>query len=166
MDANTINTQEKSLGLGQTCRKPKVEIEPHAFCNRRCPFCGNSRIDRIKNHQQFDWGTYLKILQDMRDRHYEGTLCFARYCEPLACPNILDYVKTAREKLPELEIMIVTNGDYLNDRSIGELRDAGLSTLAISIYPWDTASQEVERLSRAMGLVPIETHRDSDAIQW
>jgi radical SAM protein with 4Fe4S-binding SPASM domain len=121
-----------------------VEFEPHAYCNRLCPFCPNVDRGRIKNWTPMDFSTYRRAIDDLASIDYDQTIRFARYSEPLACKTIFDYVSTARAALPRANLDIVTNGDYLDVEMLSRLVDAGLSALRISIYPkgyaWDAAA--------------------------
>ena len=112
-----------------------VEFEPHSFCNRQCSFCPNSRLDRNKRQTPFDFSLYEKIITELSIIGYKGRIRFARYCEPLACKDMAQFVSTARRNLPHSNIDLVTNGDYLDADMYSKLKKAGLSVLRISIYP-------------------------------
>ena len=121
-----------------------VEFEPHAYCNRLCPFCPNVDLGRIKDWTPMDFSTFRRAIDDLASIGYDKTVRFARYSEPLSCKTITDYVSTARKALPKAHIDIVSNGDYLNSKLLESLATAGLSTLRISIYPkgydWNVAA--------------------------
>lgn len=138
-----------------------VELEPHAYCNRTCSFCPNSTIDRLTVQTELDRPLYEKILDDLQTISYDKVLRFARYSEPMADDHIYEMVSLARQYLPEANIDIVTNGDYLNAEALNRLREVGLSTLRISIYmrkniPWSVknAQEEILRLAQRIEVNP------------
>ena len=111
-----------------------VEFEPHAFCNRTCVFCPNSVLDRKANKQVFDRALHRKVLNELAEIDYAGTIAYSRYSEPLAREEIFDYIAEARSLLPRAYLKIITNGDYLSHERILRLQSLGLNYLAISIY--------------------------------
>ncbi len=111
-----------------------VEFEPHAFCNRTCAFCPNSALDRKNNLQVFDRALHRKVLNELLEIDYAGTVAYSRYCEPMAREEIFDYVAEARGLLPRACLKIVSNGDYLSHEKISRLASLGLDYLAISVY--------------------------------
>ena len=117
-----------------------VEFEPHAFCNRKCSFCPNSFIDRKNNKNVFDINVYKKIISDLQLINYDYSIRFSRYCEPLARDEIYDFIHIARDSLPNAKIDIITNGDFFKKETISKLKEVGLSTLRISVYPSDNSA--------------------------
>jgi radical SAM protein with 4Fe4S-binding SPASM domain len=150
-----------------------VEFEPHAFCNRRCSFCPNSILDRYKNKTLFDLALYEKTIGELSFIDYDQTIRFSRYSEPLACEEICNYIRLARDSLPKTSIDVVTNGDFLTDKMVAELREAGLSILRISIYPdkdsrWshENATSKVNSLSKRIALDKHVIDSGNDLLRW
>ena len=169
-DASAMTDEEKRALFRDMVRL--VEFEPHAYCNRLCPFCPNVDLDRIRDWTPMDFGTYRRAIDDLATIGYSGTVRFARYSEPLSCKTICDYVSVARKALPDAHIDIVSNGDYLNADLLDRLADAGLSTLRISIYPkgydWNIAAAR-EQLDKLLKRVKAEAELlvDSpDRLYW
>jgi len=149
-----------------------VEFEPHAYCNRRCTFCPNVFLDRLHDDSLMDIGTYRRCIEELKEIGYDQTIRFARYCEPLACKDIFEYVSIARRALPKAEIDIVTNGDYLDRKMLARLAEAGLSTLRISIYPkgyvWDVdnAFEQLGKVCTNAGVKPQLTYQGAQRMTW
>lgn len=149
-----------------------VEFEPHAYCNRLCPFCPNVDGKRIKDRSPMDFTVYRRTIDDLASICYDGTVRFARYSEPLACKTICDYVSVARAGLPNAEIDIVSNGDYLDEDLLGRLADAGLSILRISIYPkgydWDVAEarNQLDKLLKRTRTTAKQLADSPDRLYW
>lgn len=139
-----------------------VELEPHAFCNRTCSFCPNSTIDRLTVQTKLDHVLYESILLDLAAIRYDQVLRFARYSEPMADDHIYEMVAMARRHLPQANIDIVTNGDYLDAEALNRLREVGLSVLRISVYmrkgvAWSVANaqEEIGRLGKRIEIEPM-----------
>ncbi|OHC73966.1 MAG: hypothetical protein A3H92_10880 [Rhodospirillales bacterium RIFCSPLOWO2_02_FULL_58_16] len=149
-----------------------IEFEPHAYCNRKCPFCSNAVADRTDIREIFDFSMFLHALGELREIDYDGLVRFARYSEPLACPDIDRFVFETRKALPKAEIDIVSNGDYLDATLLDKLSASGLSTLRISIYPagygWslDAAAEQMNKLCARINISPRRTFIDRERINW
>ncbi len=113
----------------------KVEIEVTSYCNRVCPFCPNSFLDRrsVKHHMAD--AIYDRVLGDLASIDYGGSFCFARYCEPLAEREFfLARLRRCRDALPNAQTVVYTNGDYLTPGYLDDLHAAGLQSLVVGIY--------------------------------
>jgi radical SAM protein with 4Fe4S-binding SPASM domain len=169
-DASALSPDDKRALFRDMVRL--VEFEPHAYCNRLCPFCPNVDLDRIRDWTPMDFGTYRRAIDDLATIGYSGTVRFARYSEPLSCKTICDYVSIARKALPDAHIDIVSNGDYLNAELLGRLADAGLSTLRISIYPkayeWNVAAarDQLDKLLRRVKGEAVLLVDSPDRLYW
>jgi hypothetical protein len=112
-----------------------IEIEIHSFCNRTCSFCTNSIIDRRHNRVVMDPALYSKIIDDLAQIDYEGSVGYSRYIEPTSDrPLFLERLRETRAKLPKAKLQTFTNGDYLTAEYIEALRDAGLNSLIMMVY--------------------------------
>jgi hypothetical protein len=125
-----------------------VEVEMHARCNRVCPFCPNSIVDRRRNYSLTDASLLDRIFRELGSIDYRKQIKVARYSEPLSnLPLLYERIATARKLVPNAELAVVTNTDYLTPAVLQSLRDAGLNTLYMSIYlrSKDTWSPAVAR---------------------
>jgi hypothetical protein len=169
-DASVFDDTEKRRLFKDMVRL--VEFEPHAYCNRLCPFCPNIDGMRIKDHSPMDFAVYRRTIDDLAAIGYDGIVRFARYSEPLACKTICDYVSVARAGLPAAEIDIVSNGDYLDDELLERLADAGLSILRISIYPkgydWNVAAahEQLDKLLKRAKTTAKQLVETGDRLYW
>lgn len=111
-----------------------VEFEPHAFCNRACAFCPNSFLDRKAAKQVLDPVLHRKVLAELAEVDYDGTVAYSRYSEPMAREEMFDYIADARRMLPRAFLKIVTNGDYLSHEKVLRLQSMDLDYLAVSVY--------------------------------
>ncbi|CAM2060733.1 conserved hypothetical protein [Desulfovibrionales bacterium] len=150
-----------------------VEFEPHGFCNRRCSFCPNATAPIRRDKTPLDRALYCRLLAELAAMGYRGGVRFARYCEPLAFSGIVDYVVEARAALPESEIDIVSNADYLDRPLLDQLVVAGLSVLRLSIYPdghgeWthDAVDAVVGRIAERLDFTPTVIHESATSRHW
>lgn len=111
-----------------------VEIEVFSYCNRKCWFCPNAKIDRHSTNVHMPESMYLKILGELREVWFSGTITYSRYNEPLADRIILERIRQAHEIVPDALLSTHTNGDYLTRAYLLELRDVGLGALRIQAY--------------------------------
>ena len=143
---------KKSLNL--------VEIETFSFCNRRCWFCPNSYIDRHSDNVYMNDVMYDNILKELSTINYDKTISFSRYNEPLADRVILKRIKQARNILPESNLHTNTNGDYINEQYLEELRQNGLNSINIQLYMegynHDGAKEKLKKMIKKIGRLPYD----------
>ena len=139
-----------------------VEIEVSSYCNRKCWFCPNSKIDRRTAKNFMDEGVYLRILSELASIDYDGWISYSGYAEAMADRSFITRVRQARAALPRAWIMTCSNGDYLTPEYLEDLADAGINELYVSAYVDDhqpnwTDDRALTALSRfvfRMGLTP------------
>ena len=125
----------------------EVEISESGTCNRACSFCPRSDPDFPDVKQFISNYLHTKLITELSDLNFIGTLRYSGFVEPLLDKNIFNLVKSAREKLPKSNIEMVTNGDVLSDKRLNKLYESGLSKLLISIYD---GPEDVEKFQLMM----------------
>lgn len=125
----------------------EVEISESGTCNRACSFCPRSDPDFPDVKQFISNYLHTKLITELSDLNFIGTLRYSGFVEPLLDKNIFNLVKSAREKLPQSNIEMVTNGDVLSDKRLNKLYESGLSKLLISIYD---GPEDVEKFQLMM----------------
>jgi hypothetical protein len=127
-----------------------VEIENHSYCNRTCWFCPNAFMDRRSvNHLMSD-ALFDKIIRDLQTINYSQTLVWSRYHEPMADESIYARVSEARRRLPKAYLVITSNGDYLNKRSLARLENIGLDRLLLDLYLPDHREHDPTELASSL----------------
>ncbi len=111
-----------------------IEIETHAYCNRRCWFCPNAFLNRLDKTQLMPKEIYEKVIDELANIDFRGEVKMQRYNEPLALDLIYERIEYTRKKLPYADIGMHTNGDYLNSQTLKKLDEAGLDHLFVSLY--------------------------------
>jgi hypothetical protein len=149
-----------------------VEIEPHSYCNRVCPFCPNAMFDRHSEKLALDLKQLEPILSSLASIGYRQGVRFALYSEPLSDPQIVEKIALTRKWLPNATIDMVSNGDYLTDSLLNALAVAGLDVLRLSIYTPDyswsheKSEAQVGKISRKIGIAPVLRTRTDDLLAW
>lgn len=102
----------------------KFEIEISSFCNRKCDWCTN-KIFLRDTHEIMSDALFLKIISEMQSaglNRKDVSVSFSKFNEPTADMNLLKRrVEQLRQYLPEVELKIYTNGDYIIDDAITKL---------------------------------------------
>ena len=127
-----------------------VEIEAFSYCNRTCWFCPNSFIDRRSTNIYMPEAIHIAILEQLAEIDYDGKISYSRYNEPLADKIILKRIQQARHFLPQAHLHTNTNGDYLNNAYLHELKAAGLNSLNIQIYLANHEHYDHEKMRKTM----------------
>lgn len=114
-----------------------VEIETFTYCNRKCWFCPNAKIpsrqDKAGN-QYMDLKLYLRILDELGSVGYRGQIQFGRYNEPLSSKRFCSLLVLARSRVPGAYLYTHTNGDFITQEYLDELRHWGLNEVKIQTY--------------------------------
>jgi len=111
-----------------------VEIEINTSCNRRCSHCPNSIFDRglIQNEKLMPIELFHKIIDELAEIGFSGRISPHFYGEPLLDARIVDFLNYMRKKLPNSQILVFTNGDFLTSGKYRELVHAGVTAFVVS----------------------------------
>lgn len=112
----------------------EIELETHAYCNRKCEFCPNVSIDRTDKEQILPEKVFNRIVDELSEIDFKGTLKFHRFNEPLALNLIFDRINYARKRLPNAILGLHSNGDYTRFDVLRKCEQLGLNFLYISLY--------------------------------
>lgn len=108
-----------------------VEIEINSHCNLACPYCPNSKFERIeKGHM--DESLYLEILAQLKSFHFKGRISYHFYNEPTLSPNLERYLRLAKEHLPECRTELFTNATLLDKNKFEELSNSGMDKFTVT----------------------------------
>ncbi len=127
-----------------------VEIENHSYCNRTCWFCPNVYLDRRSVNHLMSEAIFEKIIGDLASVDYQKTLVWSRYHEPLADESIYTRVARARALLPKALLVLTSNGDYLNRRTLKALEEARVDRLLLDLYLPDHQEADPAELATAL----------------
>jgi len=90
-----------------------VEIETINRCNGICPFCPVNRNNDTRTLHKMTWTLFQKIIDELNKLNYIGNLAIYSNNEPFLDERIVEFVRYAREALPNANIYLFTNGTLL-----------------------------------------------------
>ncbi|MDR0827787.1 MAG: SPASM domain-containing protein [Desulfovibrio sp.] len=166
----THSTREEKLRVLKT-HLGIIAFECFSYCNRKCWFCGNAKIDRHSFCHYLPEETFLRVCDTLAEIDYSGNVSWACYNEPLAKTEVaLERIRQARERLPNAFFFLFTNSDFLTKELMYELDMAGINFLAPQCYyalgePYDlekNVKPSVENMLKKLGISPWRTEERWD----
>ena len=116
----------------------EVRIETINACNSTCAFCPmNIYSEETKNRTtvRMDEDLFEKIIKELHNEKFDGDLKFYTENEPLLDRRLTDFVREAKNNIPDVKrIQIDTNGLLLTEELGINLIEAGISHLHINNY--------------------------------
>ena len=119
-----------------TPRLLEVQIQTVDACNRSCSFCPRSYIKGTGKRMKL--ADYKNIINQLADLGYQARVVPYLKNEPLLDTRMVELIAYTRKKLPKNHIFLSTNGDLLTKDLAKQLIEAGLDTLKVSAYDWET----------------------------
>jgi MoaA/NifB/PqqE/SkfB family radical SAM enzyme len=120
-----------------------IQIQTIEFCNLKCDFCPNHYIiyDRIDDkkkgipYNKMSVEDYIKIVENLSRLDYCGRFSPYLMNEPLVDKKrIVEFIRIAREYLPDSFIQMDSNGTGLTSDWLGEMIEAGLNRIQLDDY--------------------------------
>jgi uncharacterized Fe-S cluster-containing radical SAM superfamily enzyme len=130
------------LSLTELCNRSGPATAGH----KACVFC--PRIDpAFYPNQNLNMSMELvdKIMTELTELRYKGTIVLCGYGEPLLHPEIGQIVRRLKNCVG-CRVEIVTNGDFLGPEKIRMLLDQGLDYFVVSLYD---GPHQLEKLNHA-----------------
>ena len=113
----------------------KVFIETVSYCNSDCAFCpASTKIGAKKPESLMPEDLYLKILNELADISFTGSLAFHCNNEPLLDKRLASWIKIARGLLKANFFYLYTNGTLIDIKLTNELFESGLNRIIIDNY--------------------------------
>ena len=130
-----------------------IEFSICDLCNRVCVFCPRANPDVYpNNNEHMSIELYTKIIRELAEEHYQGSLSFSGFSEPLLHKQLDDFIRCTKEWLPNNELRMNTNGDKLTAERVRELYDLGLNTIIISLYDGPEQIEPFKEMARKAGV--------------
>lgn len=105
--------------------KKSVSIELSNLCNyskihTKCPLYDEKEPQVMP--------TYLikKIIEELKDHNYKGTIMFSVYNEPLIDPRLFYLLDYSIKQLKDIKLHVLTNGFFLTQEVMDDLTDIGV----------------------------------------
>ncbi len=130
-----------------------IEFNIYGNCNRDCSFCPVSNpLVYEKKHEGISTELFNKILDDLVQIDYKGKILFSAFSEPLLHKKLENLLLSAKTKLPQSRLEIVTNGDLLSTKKLKSIFDAGLDSISISMYDGKHQIEHFNNMMETCGL--------------
>jgi radical SAM protein with 4Fe4S-binding SPASM domain len=111
-----------------------IQIENTAYCNRKCPWCPQSKLD-FGPDDRMDWKTLEKVVKDLVEMNYQGRIHPYGNGEPLTDSDFIKRVRYIKNRLPKSHMYIATNGDYVgNAFSFDDMFMSGINEIQVNYY--------------------------------
>lgn len=112
-----------------------ISIETINRCNGTCSFCPCNINDESRPYKEMSDKIFNKIIDDLVDMDYDGTLMLLANNEIFLDKKIMKRLRYAREKLSKCHMKVITNGKLLSLKIFDELnRDKLIDELVINNY--------------------------------
>lgn len=141
-----------------------VLIETWNTCNRKCWFCKFGQL-RSEPRSKMTTETVHNLIGQLSDIQYDRRISWVGINEPLLDRRLPEFIRLARRTLPSCYQSTITNGDLLNVEMYDRLIDAGLNSIAISVYD-DQANFRAEALKSSRTDVIIWDKRSYRDHEW
>ena len=130
-----------------------MEFNLSGLCNRTCVFCPRSNPEVFPNvNEHIPVDLYERIMTQLAEVDYDGTLLYSAFGEPLLYKNIEKLLELSKQYLPKVRIESVTDGDFVTPAKLKSLFDAGLDTLLISMYDGPEQEPKFQTMVNEVGL--------------
>jgi len=132
-------------------RTSRFSIELSNLCNlsvfhKKCPLHG-VKVPKILSEK-----IVYRVLDVCQKYNFEGTIAYHTYNEPGIDPRLMLFIGKTRERLPKAEIMLQTNGFYLDQNLAEEYVNHGTNVIRVSAY----TESEYERLKKIQLSIPYK----------
>jgi len=109
-----------------------VTVEICSACNRRCEWCPQCKSPR--QMELLSLSLIEKVANELAQVGYKDPFGFHLYNEPLMDKRFPAIVKMVRGIVPQSNLYIHTNGDFLTPEKWTEIRQAGLDNVQVNQY--------------------------------
>lgn len=144
-----------------------VEIEISSLCNRKCIYCPQCKIHRIR--ELFPLPLFEKIMYELKEINYSGGVAFHQYNEPLLeFEHLCKCIILAKKINPQVRLELYTNGDLLDREKYRKLKKLGIDRLVVTCQvgideKWSEklAYEKVERMLKKLKICgPINIRKN------
>jgi len=133
-----INSGVYSKFYSRAIRKKVRKLEPSVLqientnlCNAKCVMCPHTimkRKGKIMSQQEFK-----KILDNVMENYPIKRLTITGFGEPFVDKGVIEKIKYAKDKYPQLKVDIYTNASLLNKKNADDLLRSKIDRITFSI---------------------------------
>lgn len=110
-----------------------VMIETVNRCNGKCEFCPANSRDEKRTYKKMTEECFYNIVAQLQGLNWHGKLFMCVNNEPFIDKRIIDFSKYVKEYLPEIQIVVISNGTLLTLKIMDEL-SGGVDQIVINDY--------------------------------
>lgn len=158
--------------FGVESRRPLGKLNPWAWwveitrgCNLRCAFCATRLLPEGPQHfmDEETWRALVSVVAEVTPY---GRLELGQAGEPALHPQILDFLRIARELAPHVQLLTYTNGTTLvsGQLTYKQLFDAGLNAAFVDMYAPVRTHEKLARESGAYWFRQVDKPKDAPNI--
>jgi radical SAM protein with 4Fe4S-binding SPASM domain len=136
---------------------PNVQIELSNICNAHCVICPISKMKRKREIMNFK--LFKNIVDQLSEINFDQTVAPFLEGESLLIPNILDYLRYIRKKLPKAKVSLISNGTRLDKLADSILKEGLLDSLVISFDGGNKESYEAVRRGLSFEKISNNVHK-------
>lgn len=118
----------------------QLQVENIAICNAACCFCPYPKMKRQRGTMSMD--LFKRIVDEAKTIPAIDQFTITGLGEPLLDKHLVERIEYVHRAMPGLLLDLYTNGSYLDERRIEQLRDAGLKVLYISLNATNAQKRE------------------------
>jgi len=131
-------TKDRYTTSGKIIAKHEIRTHPSSLiflmknaCNARCIMCGLSYANN-KHTYEITLEKYKRMLNNL-EMDKVAQITFSGGGEPLLCKDIIEIIGYTKEKYPEVELYLFTNGIALSEKFAQEFIKQNFCKIVISI---------------------------------
>ena len=137
-----------------------TQVELVRGCNMRCDFCANVSLPKEKEFMTVSNAIAIaSAVSNFGDRQ---RLAFAMRGEPTLHPDILEITRIFRAIIPEMQLLLVTNGTKCSVDFVKNWFAAGGNIVSIDCYHGSYG----KFFQRFEGILPVKSYRDFNIWQY
>ena len=110
---------------------PHLDIEATNICQASCIMCPREAIKK-RGLGIMQPETFERVIFEAKKNNI-ASFGFSGLGEPLLNKNIFDYMRLVRKELGGIQIILLTNGELLDENAIQQIIDADVSIINISL---------------------------------
>jgi len=103
----------RNIDLNNLSLPTAIEIETLNRCNGKCSFCPVNATVEQRPYAKMSGALFKKIIDELKGLSYSGRLALFSNNEPYLDERIIEFMKYARESVPDAYLYVYTNGTML-----------------------------------------------------
>ena len=143
------------------------QIEMTSKCNLRCTYCVSPNLQREKvDMTEEHFRAALKHVQHYVDAKTQNQLNLAGIGESTIHPRFIEFLRIARETLPDTILLFATNGVAFTEEIAKTMSDIGMCFCWVSLHRPEKGGPAVQLAKKYMVLAGAASDPATNANDW